>query len=79
MPLTTLRRWAYRISALLAAGYAVYVVVLKLSGATSGGALGDVGEFLLVLASVTLFAVGLFIDEELRDRQRRQGAGHERA
>jgi len=71
-PLAACRRWAYRLSALLAAAYAVYVVVLKLSGVTTGGALGDVGEFLLVLASVTLFAVGLFVDEALREQGRHQ-------
>jgi hypothetical protein len=66
MRATTLRRWAYRTSALLGLAYAVYVIGLKWSGTTSGGPLGDVGEFLLVLACVTLFSVGLFADEAVR-------------
>jgi hypothetical protein len=75
MRATTLRRWAYRISAVLGLAYAVYVVVLKLSGTTTGGPLGDVGEFLLVLACVTLFSVGLFADEAERANAIRHALG----
>lgn len=67
-PLTalTLRHWSYRLSAVLGAAYVVYVLVQKVRNQTMGGPLGDVGEFLLVLACVTAFAVGLFADEALR-------------
>jgi len=65
-PALTLRRWAYRLAALLAGLYGVYVIGLKLAHRVSGGPLGDVGEFLLVLAAVTAFAVGLFADEASR-------------
>lgn len=65
-PALRLRRWAYRLSALLAGLYAVYVVGLKLAHRVTGGPLGDVGEFLLVLAAVTAFATGLFADEASR-------------
>jgi hypothetical protein len=75
MRATTLRRWAYRISAVLGLLYAVYVVVLKLSGTTTGGPLGDVGEFLLVLACVTMFSVGLFADETVRAGAAREADG----
>ena len=75
MRATTLRRWAYRISAVLGLAYAVYVVVLKWSGTTTGGPLGDVGEFLLVLACVTLFSVGLFADEAERANATRNALG----
>jgi hypothetical protein len=75
MRATTLRRWAYRISAVLGLLYAVYVVVLKLSGTTTGGPLGDVGEFLLVLACVTMFSVGLFADETVRATAAREALG----
>jgi|APTNR8051073442_1049403.scaffolds.fasta_scaffold28018_2 hypothetical protein len=62
----SLRRLAYGASALLASAYALYVVALKLARPAAGGPLGEVGEFLLVLACVSLFAVGLFADEHLR-------------
>lgn len=62
----TLRRWAYRLSAALATVYGVYVIGLKLAHRVTGGPLGDVGEFLLVLAAVTAFAIGLFADEATR-------------
>jgi high-affinity Fe2+/Pb2+ permease len=75
MRATTLCRWAYRISAVLGLAYAVYVVVLKLSGTTTGGPLGDVGEFLLMLACVTLFSVGLFADETARASAAREAHG----
>ena len=68
MSLSTVQRSAYRLAALLGLGYAIYVVVLKLMGRVMGGPLGDVGEFLLVLAAVTAFAVGLFADEAGRRR-----------
>lgn len=75
MRATTLRRWAYRISAVLGLAYAVYVVGLKLSGTTTGGPLGDVGEFLLMLACVTMFSVGLFADETVRASAAREAHG----
>lgn len=62
----TLRRWAYRLSAVLACAYVGYVGWLKLAQRVLGGPLGEVGEFLLVLACVTAFSVGLFADEALR-------------
>ncbi len=66
MPASTLRRWAYRIAAALALVYVGYVLVLKVLHRPTGGPLGEVGEFLLVLASVTAFATGLFADEAQR-------------
>lgn len=62
----SLRRWSYRLSALLGAAYVVYVLVQKVRNLTMGGPLGDLGEFLLVLACVVAFAVGLFADESMR-------------
>jgi hypothetical protein len=62
----TLRRIAYGLSALLGLAYAGYVLAAKWAASASGGALGDVGEFLLVLACVTAFCVGLFADEAAR-------------
>lgn len=69
MPLSRLRSLAYRLSALLALAYAVYVMVLKAMNKVLGGPLGDLGEFLLVLAAVSVFVIGLFLDEALRNRQ----------
>lgn len=69
MPATTLRRWAYRLAALLAAVYVVYVLVLKVANRVSGGPLGEVGEFLLVLACITAFSIGLFADESQRQQK----------
>lgn len=68
MPATTVRRWAYRLAAVLGTIYAVYVVVLKLANRVTGGPLGEVGEFLLVLACITAFSIGLFADESQRNR-----------
>jgi len=62
----TLRRWCYRLSAVLAAAYVIYVVVMKFSHSVTSGPLGGLGEFLLVLASVTLLSIGLFADEAVR-------------
>ena len=42
------------------------MIALKLANRVVGGPLGEVGEFLLVLACVTMFAVGLFADEATR-------------
>ena len=64
-----LRRAAYGLAALLASVYGVYVVVLKLMHRVTGGPLGELGEFLLVLACVTAFCVALFADEALRNRR----------
>lgn len=74
MSAAILRRNAYRLAALLALGYAGYVLVLKLMHRVTGGPLGEVGEFLLVLAAVTAFAVGLFADESDRKRVARAHA-----
>ena len=74
MKSSPLRRLAYRLAALLAAGYVGYVVVLKLMNRVMGGPLGEVGEFLLVLAAVTAFAVGLFAVESGRQRAARNEA-----
>ncbi len=69
MNAVTLRRWSYRLSALLGLAYAVYVVVTKMMPGASRGPLGELGEFLLVLASVTLLSIGLFADESVRHRE----------
>jgi len=69
MHAVTLRRWSYALSALLGLAYGVYVVVTKLMPGVSRGPLGELGEFLLVLASVTLLSVGLFADEAARGRK----------
>lgn len=61
-----LRRWSYRLAAWLGVVYVVYVIGLKLAHRVTGGPLGDLGEFLLVLLGVTAFAVGLFADEAAR-------------
>jgi hypothetical protein len=66
MTAARLRRLAYQLSGLLALVYAAYVVVLKVLQRPTGGPLGEVGEFLLVLLCVTAFAVGLFADEAHR-------------
>lgn len=68
MKAETLRRGAYRLSAVLAAAYVIYVLVLKFSNQTTSGPLGQLGEFALVLVSVTLFSIGLFADEVARSR-----------
>lgn len=75
MSATTLRRWAYRLAALLGTTYAVYVLVLKVANRVTGGPLGEVGEFLLVLACITAFSVGLFADEALRATGRAKAPG----
>jgi len=62
----SLRRWAYRLAAVLGVAYVVYVIGLKWAHRVTGGPLGEVGEFLLVLCGVTAFAVGLFADEAAR-------------
>ncbi len=62
----TLRKNAYRLAGALAAAYVVYVLVLKFSDKMLMGPLGEVGEFCLVLASVTFFSIGLFADEVVR-------------
>jgi hypothetical protein len=62
-----LRRWAYTISAALGAGYVVYVLALRFLSRVAGGPLGELGEFLLVLACVCAFAIGLFAYEAHRN------------
>lgn len=76
MNAVTLRRLAYRLSAVLALAYVGYVVALKLANRVVGGPLGELGEFLLVLACVTAFAVGLFADEAQRRSQQPPGDVH---
>lgn len=71
MNATTLRRWAYRLAGALGGAYVVYVIALKAAHRVTGGPLGEVGEFLLVLACVTSFAVGLFADEAARSSAER--------
>lgn len=61
-----LRRWSYRLAAALGVAYVVYVIALKMAHRATGGPLGEVGEFLLVLCAVTAFGVGLFADEAVR-------------
>jgi hypothetical protein len=63
--MTTVRRIAYRLATLLALAYVAYVLGLKVAHRAAGGPLGDVGEFLLMAACVTAFAVGLLADEAL--------------
>jgi hypothetical protein len=70
MTAATLRRLAYGLSAVLALAYVGYVVALKLAHRVTGGPIGELGEFFLVLACVTAFAVGLFADETLRRGER---------
>ncbi len=65
----TLRRWSYRLSAISGGAYVLYVVGMKLSQSLTSGPLGELGEFVLVLVSVTLLSIGLFADEA----SRRQG------
>ncbi len=62
----TLRRWSYRFAAVLALAYVVYVVGMKWLLPTSDGPLGELGEFFLVLAAVTMLSIGLFADEAAR-------------
>ena len=69
MSMPSLRRLAYQLAAVLGLAYVGYVVVLKLMHRVMGGPLGEVGEFLLVLAAVAAFAVGLFADEAARRRK----------
>ena len=66
MNAVTLRRWSYRFAAVLGSSYAGYVLVMKLRHQVTSGPLGGLGEFALVLAAVTLFAIGLFADEAIR-------------
>lgn len=67
--LTAVRRSCHILAALLGLAYVGYVLFLKFTGRTLGGPLGDVGEFLLVLAAVTAFGIGLFVDEAQRERE----------
>jgi hypothetical protein len=65
-PAARLRTWAYRAAAVLGSMYVIYVLGLKLANRVMGGPLGDLGEFGLVLAAVSAFAIGLFADEATR-------------
>jgi len=65
-----LRRWAYTVSAVLGLTYVGYVLVLRFQSRVAGGPLGELGEFLLVLACVCAFATGLFADEAHQRRDR---------
>lgn len=62
-----LRRWAYTVSAALGISYVAYVLALRFLSRVAGGPLGELGEFLLVLACVCAFAIGLFADEAHRN------------
>jgi hypothetical protein len=66
--LTHLRRACHTLALVLGLAYVAYVLYMKFSGRTISGPLGDVGEFLLVLAAVTAFGIGLFVDEAQRER-----------
>lgn len=66
MELISLRRWSYRVAAILGVVYVIYVLALKMAHRVTGGPLGELGEFLLVFCAVTAFAVGLFADEAVR-------------
>ena len=70
MTAISLRTWSYRLSAVLGSLYVGYVLVQKFRQAVNGGPLGEVGEFLLVLACITAFAIGLFADESSRQPPR---------
>lgn len=61
-----LRRWSYGLAAVLGVAYVAYVIALKMAHRVTGGPLGDLGEFLIVLFAVAAFAVGLFADEAAR-------------
>lgn len=66
-PATPLGRSARRLAGLLLAAYAVMVLAGKLSVVlkfTLPLKLGDVGEFLLVLAAMAFFVFGLLQDEQ---------------
>jgi hypothetical protein len=55
-------RTCHALAALLMAGYVVAVLAGKIAAATgkpSPLALGDLGEFLVVLASIVLFVTGI--------------------
>jgi hypothetical protein len=65
------RRCSQALAIALALVYVGYVLYLKFSRCcATGGPLGNVGEFLLVLTSVTAFGVSLFIAEAERERGR---------
>ena len=70
-------RWAFAISAVLFALYALNVALGMVAVKLGLGVwrLGDVGEFLLVLACMTFFVTGLVNDED-RGAQRREEAGN---
>lgn len=61
-----IRRFGYGLAALLALAYVAYVLVTKSSFGSR--VLGELGEFALVLASVTAFSIGLLADEAVRHR-----------
>jgi hypothetical protein len=63
-----IRRACHTLALVLGLAYVAYVLFLKFTGRVIGGPLGEVGEFLLVLAAVTAFGIGLFVDEAQRER-----------
>jgi len=70
-----IQRHALLAAALLFAILVVNIVVGKiavLQGATTVPGVGDVGEFLLLLASVVLFIVACLARERERDEQQAQ-------
>jgi hypothetical protein len=65
-PTTRATRWLYGLAAALLVFYALNVA-LRIAAVKFGAApwrLGDVGEFLLVLAGMACFVAGLMVDEE---------------
>ena len=63
-------RACHAIAALLMAVYVATVLVGKLAaGAPSPLALGDVGEFLVVLASIVFFIAGILATPDRADRK----------
>lgn len=64
----TIRKIGYGLATLLALAYVIYVLAAKFLLGPGAGMLGDLGEFSLVLASVTAFSVGLLADESVRIR-----------
>lgn len=68
MNATTTRRVAYRLAAVLAAAYVLDVLMHKYLSGAIPWVLGELGEFGVVLASVTAFSIGLLADEAVHNR-----------
>jgi hypothetical protein len=72
-------RWVFVMSAVLVALYALNIA-LGMAAVKLGFAvwrLGDVGEFLLVLACMGFFVAGLVADEDRRAARPEEAAGEE--